>query len=148
MQTVSTSSVQTEQIAAQIGSHLRGGEVIELVSDLGGGKTTFVRGLGRGAGSEDTVSSPSFTLTNQYEAPGHTIYHLDFYRLNEPGIMRDELAEMLSDPQAVVVVEWAEIVENILPVDRLTIHIETTGESSRNITVNYPDSLSYMVEGL
>src|ERR1700679_221405 len=106
-QTTSTKPEETIGLAAAIGGRLRGGEVIELASDLGGGKTTFVRGLAQGAGSGDTVSSPSFTLTNQYEAGDLTIYHFDFYRLLEAGIVRDELAEVLADPQAVVVVEWA-----------------------------------------
>lgn len=127
---------------------MRGGEVIELVSDLGGGKTTFVRGLAHGMGSADTISSPSFTLSNQYNAAAHTIYHLDFYRLSEPGIMRDELAEMLTDPTGVVIVEWPEIIENVLPAERLTITIKTTGETTRSITLQYPQPLEYLVKDL
>jgi tRNA threonylcarbamoyladenosine biosynthesis protein TsaE len=134
----------TVRLAAAMGRRLRGGEVIELVSDLGGGKTTFVRGLAEGAGSQDTVSSPSFTLTNQYEAGELTIYHFDFYRLHEAGIVRDELAEVLADPRAVVVVEWAEITEDTLPVDRLTVTILPTGEAEREFTFQYPDSIEYL----
>lgn len=119
---------------------------MELVSDLGGGKTTFVRGLARGMGSGDKVSSPSFTLSNEYKADKLTMYHFDFYRLNEPGIMRDELAEAVADPQAVTVVEWADIVEDVLPVGKLTIRIKTTGESERELTFEYPENLKYLVE--
>jgi tRNA threonylcarbamoyladenosine biosynthesis protein TsaE len=124
---------------------LRGGEVIELVSDLGGGKTTFVRGLARGMGSRDTVTSPSFTLSNHYSSDRLTLYHFDFYRLGEPGIMRDELAELLHDSKSVVVVEWADIVEDVLPADRLTIRINATGDESREFECEYPETLRYLV---
>ncbi len=124
---------------------MHGGEVIELVSDLGGGKTTFVRGLARGMGSRDAVRSPSFTLSNQYRSDKLTIYHFDFYRLFEPGIMRDELAEVLADPKAVVVVEWGKIVENVLPAKRLTISLRATGNQNRELIFTYPKSLDYLI---
>ena len=131
-----------------MGSNLRGGETIELVSDLGGGKTTFVQGLAKGLGSGDHVHSSSFTLANQYRAGQLTLHHFDFHRLSESGLMRDELAEILADPSNVVVVEWAGIVEDVLPPERLTITIKATGESSRDLTFTYPKSLSYMVAGV
>jgi tRNA threonylcarbamoyladenosine biosynthesis protein TsaE len=128
-----------------MGRKVRGGEVIELISDLGGGKTAFVRGLASGMGSRDAVRSPSFTLSNQYRGGRLTLYHFDFYRLAQPGIMKDELAEVLADPQAVVAVEWADIIEDILPPERLTIHIKTTAETARKLTFEYPDTLQYLV---
>lgn len=124
---------------------MRGGEVIELVSDLGGGKTTFVRGLARGMGSTDPVRSPSFTLSHQYRADQLTLYHFDFYRLFEPGIMRDELAEVLTDPKAVVVVEWGKIVEDVLPTERLTVSLRVTGDESRELTFSCPADLAYLM---
>src|SRR5262249_33137193 len=130
-QTVSTNLQATSELAGAIGRKLRGGEVIELVGDLGSGKTAFVRGLARGMGSKDAVRSPSFTLSNQYSTGQLTLHHFDFYRLQEPGIMRDELAEIVNDPQAVVTVEWGDIVEDVLPDDRLTVTITATGENER-----------------
>ncbi|HEY5442299.1 MAG TPA: tRNA (adenosine(37)-N6)-threonylcarbamoyltransferase complex ATPase subunit type 1 TsaE [Candidatus Saccharimonadales bacterium] len=124
---------------------MRGGEVIELVSDLGAGKTAFVRGLVAGLGSLDTVHSPSFTLSNQYRAKDLTLYHFDFYRLKEAGIMRDELAEVLADPKAVVAVEWPDIIEDVLPAQRLSITIKPTGINDREFTFSYPDNLSYLL---
>ena len=129
-----------------LGRRLRGGEVIELVSDLGGGKTTFVRGLARGMGSNDKVSSPSFTLGNQYKSDGLTLYHFDFYRLGEAGIMKDELAEVVADPKAVTIVEWADIVEDVLPTDKMTIRIKASGENERTLIFEYPESLKYLLE--
>jgi tRNA threonylcarbamoyladenosine biosynthesis protein TsaE len=126
---------------------MRGGEVIELMSDLGGGKTTFVRGLATGLGSRDAVHSPSFTLTNQYQGKQLTLYHFDFYRLQEPGILRDELAEILTDPQAVVAVEWANIVDDVLPEERLSVKIDTTSETKRQFTFSYPPELAHLLKG-
>jgi tRNA threonylcarbamoyladenosine biosynthesis protein TsaE len=147
-ETESNSSERTEQLAEQLGSKLRGGEVVELVSDLGGGKTTFTRGLTRGAGSKDKVGSPTFTLSREYDAPKFTIAHFDFYRLGEAGIVGDELAEVVGDPQYIVVVEWGEIVHDVLPSDRLTVRITLAGEEARKLTFEYPEKLSYLVEGL
>jgi tRNA threonylcarbamoyladenosine biosynthesis protein TsaE len=145
-QTDSFSLKDTWRIAGRIGQRLRGGEVIELVSDLGGGKTAFVHGLVKGAGSTDRVSSPSFTLRNEYRAGKLTVYHFDFYRLDEAGIMRDELAETLAEPQAVSVIEWADIVEDVLPAQRLTVRLTATGEESRQFDFRYPASLHYLLE--
>jgi tRNA threonylcarbamoyladenosine biosynthesis protein TsaE len=144
-QTVSTSSGKTLELAELIGSKLRGGETIELVSDLGGGKTTFVRGLAQGLGSHDNVSSPSFTLRNEYRAGELTLYHFDFYRLHEPGIIRDELAELLDGTNAIVAVEWASIIEDVLPNERLTITLRIAGENSRELLLEYPESLHYLI---
>jgi tRNA threonylcarbamoyladenosine biosynthesis protein TsaE len=142
------SAKETLAVATNIGSRLHGGEVIELISDLGGGKTTFTKGLAEGAGSKDKVHSPSFTIENEYRAAHLTIHHLDFYRLDDPGIMKDELLEILEDESAVVIIEWADIVEDLLPENRLIIKVQTKGESSRQFDFNYPESLSYLLEGL
>lgn len=147
-QTESTSSARTEQLAERLGSNLRGGEVIELVSDLGGGKTTFVRGLARGAGSRDRVASPTFTISREYEAPAFTIAHYDFYRLEQAGIVAAELAEVAGDSRYVVVVEWGEVVHDVLPKDRLTVRLQLTGETGRSLTFECPGMLAYLLEGV
>lgn len=146
-QDFSTSSAEeTMELAARIGHRLRGGEVLELVSDLGGGKTTFVRGLARGLGSKDAVRSPSFTLGNEYRSEDLVLHHFDFYRLGEPGIMRQELAEVLADPKAAVVVEWGDIVEQALPDERLTVTIRATGTDGRQISLSCPKRLEYLIK--
>jgi tRNA threonylcarbamoyladenosine biosynthesis protein TsaE len=143
---ISTNSDKTLQVAERIGRRLEGGEVIELVGDLGSGKTFFVRGLARGTGSRDEVRSPSFTLSNHYRSKSLNLYHFDFYRLSEPGIMRDELAEAQSDSKGVVALEWSNIVEDVLPKERLTITLKATGLDSREITIAYPKQLEYLVK--
>jgi tRNA threonylcarbamoyladenosine biosynthesis protein TsaE len=140
----STSLENTLQIASEIGSKLKGGEVIELVSDLGGGKTAFVKGLVAGMGSSDSVSSPSFTLTNEYAAEGFRLLHYDLYRLREAGVMRHELTEVCGDPKKVVVIEWADIVADVLPDEHVRVHITSTGETRRTFTCTFPQSLAYL----
>jgi tRNA threonylcarbamoyladenosine biosynthesis protein TsaE len=144
----STSSEFTERLAEKIGENLKGGEVIELVSDLGGGKTTFTRGLVRGLGSEDKVASPTFTISKMYDAGELEVHHFDFYRLPDAGIMADELAEIVGDPKAIVVVEWADAVQHVLPDKRLRIVITQTPEGDRELMFTYPDSLQYLIEDL
>ena len=141
LQMHSKDSEHTEAIGEKIGRQLRGGEVIELMSDLGGGKTTFVRGLARGMGSTDTVASPTFMICKQYRAGKLTLYHYDFYRLIEPGIMEHELHEGLADPHAVIVVEWADIIADILPKQRITITIRNVSEHERQLAIKAPKSI-------
>ncbi|HEY1835303.1 MAG TPA: tRNA (adenosine(37)-N6)-threonylcarbamoyltransferase complex ATPase subunit type 1 TsaE [Candidatus Saccharimonadales bacterium] len=145
-QTDSASLEATEALAEKIGKRLKGGEVIELVSDLGGGKTAFVRGLARGLGSRDHVASPTFTISREYQAGELTLYHFDFYRLSEPGIMSAELAEILDDPKAVVAVEWSDIVQHVLPEKRLSVKFALNGETSRQLDFTYPPELAYLIQ--
>ena len=147
-QTNSTSSEVTEQLAEKIGRSLKGGEILELISDLGGGKTTFVRGLARGMGSTDRVASPTFTISRVYEAGDRELHHFDFYRLGEAGLITEELAEVLNDQQIVTVVEWANIVQDVLPSKRLTITIEKTPTDGRVLTFRAPESLNYLIRAV
>lgn len=133
------------------GQKCRGGEVFLLASDLGGGKTTFTKGLARGLGSEDVVSSPTFTVNRVYDCrDGMKLYHFDFYRLNEGGMVAHELAEYLGDDKAVIVIEWGDVVSDSLPEKRVTIQIERTkeGEDVRLIKAAIPNELRYLTEGL
>ena len=139
----------TEAVAEKIGKHLRGGEVIELASDLGGGKTTFVRGLARGFGSMDRVSSPTFTISKVYKSGERELHHVDFYRLPEAGLISHELSEVIGDPHCSVVVEWGEVVQNVLPKEKLAITIsKTDSENGRSLSLAYCPSLSYLLEGV
>ena len=118
---VSNSPEMTEEIANNIGRELKGGEVIELVSELGGGKTTFTHGLVRAIKSQDKVASPTFTISKIYNGEKIDIHHFDFYRLNDPGLIVHELADVLQNKTNVVVIEWPGLVENELPNNRLLV---------------------------
>jgi tRNA threonylcarbamoyladenosine biosynthesis protein TsaE len=129
-----------------LGSRLKGGEIIELRSDLGGGKTTFVQGLAKGAGSQDRVSSPTFTLSRIYKTKNFDIHHFDFYRLNDPGILAEQLAEVLAEPN-VVVVEWADIVNDVLPDNKISIEFKPAVQNpeERRVIIHYPQELSDII---
>ncbi|HUD81347.1 MAG TPA: tRNA (adenosine(37)-N6)-threonylcarbamoyltransferase complex ATPase subunit type 1 TsaE [Patescibacteria group bacterium] len=144
----SSSQKDTEQIAYFVSHNLKGGEVFELVGDLGSGKTAFVRGLAKGLGSNDIVASPSFTLSRKYDSNSLTIYHFDFYRLNQPGVVAHELADTLDNPNNVTLVEWADIVRGVLPKKRLTIKFRHVGENERELEFKYPSDLDYLMKGL
>ncbi len=126
----------TQALAAIIGAAVKGGDVIELTSDLGGGKTTFVKGLAKGMGVTDVVQSPTFMLSQLHKAArGLELHHFDFYRLSEAGIMSAELAESLHQPNAVVAIEWGEIVHDVLPAARTTIRLSVPTEETRVISI-------------
>lgn len=138
-------SDETKQLGEAIGKLLRGGETFEFLSDLGGGKTTFVSGLAQGFGSPDPVASPSFTISYVYtRLDGKELHHFDFYRLTEPGIVANELAEVEGDPNVVVAVEWGEIVHDVLPEDRVIITITAPSETERKLIVKFPKKFEYL----
>lgn len=121
---------------AKLGALLRGGEVIELVGDVGAGKTTLTKGIAAGMGIDEDIQSPSFTISRVYDTPGGVnLAHYDFYRLQDAGIMADELHETIHDASTVTIIEWAEIVEDVLPSDRLDIRISSPSETTRSVTI-------------
>jgi len=137
------SEAETQELAQKLGAILRGGEIIELRGDVGAGKTTFVKGLARGLKIDDDVQSPSFTISRVYDARDNLrLAHYDFYRLVDAGIMKDELSEMMQDPETITIIEWADIVEGVLPENRLTIHFESPTETSRTLTLQGDQKLS------
>lgn len=132
-----------QRFGERLGEQFFGGEVVELVGDVGAGKTTLVRGIAKGMGVDETVQSPSFTISRVYDAAkNRRLVHYDFYRLSDPGIMAGELAEAMSEPENVVIIEWADTVGHILPTDRLTIHINTVTEAARHIHLHAEGDVS------
>lgn len=126
-----------------LGERLKGGEVIELVGDVGAGKTTLTKGIGLGLMVTDDVQSPSFTISRVYEArDGLELHHYDFYRLADAGIMQHELAESITDPRAVTIVEWADTVQDVLPEGhiRVTLRYTPNGEG-REVELTGPGYL-------
>lgn len=132
----------------RVGALLRGGECLELIGDVGAGKTTFTKGLGKGLEVHDDVQSPSFTISRIYEArDGLTLQHYDFYRLSEPGVMSYELAESLAEPQAVTVIEWAETVGDVLPREHIRIEFRYHPDNEgRSCHMYLPPAQDYLKE--
>lgn len=148
----SSSSDDTLNLGERLGSLCRGGEVIVLSSDLGGGKTTLTKGLAKGLGSQENVGSPTFTVARVYTCrDGLTMHHFDFYRLgNNAGVVAYELAEVLKDPQAIVVIEWGNVINEVLPPQRLLIefHRVASGEDNRMLNINFPEELAYFKDAV
>lgn len=131
-----TSEKAMLEFGRKLGSLLSGGEVIELIGDVGAGKTTLVKGIAEGLLIDETVQSPSFTISRVYDCrDGLTLAHYDFYRLNDAGIMRQELSERLLDSRSIEIVEWGESVGDILPTGRISIRINFVDESSRVLNI-------------
>ncbi|MBR5939520.1 tRNA (adenosine(37)-N6)-threonylcarbamoyltransferase complex ATPase subunit type 1 TsaE [Candidatus Saccharibacteria bacterium] len=108
--------------------------VIELIGDVGAGKTTFVRGLAKGLGITEPITSPSFTISKTYALPaGGNLIHYDFYRLSDPGLMLDDLEENLKNPKNIVIVEWAESISDVLPKNKTVIKIKYTDNGTREV---------------
>ena len=139
-----------KDLGRKLGERLRGGEVIELVGDVGAGKTTLVKGIGEGLRVDDDVQSPSFTISRVYDARDDLrLHHYDFYRLNDAGVMSFELAESIADPTAVTAVEWADTVQDVLPKNHVRINIAYTPDGEgRELTIMAPEELNYLKEVL
>ena len=132
-----TSDAAMHSFGVRLAHVLSGGVTIQLVGDVGAGKTTLTKGIAAGLGVTEAVQSPSFTISRVYDLPdGRTLAHYDFYRLSDPGILANELAETASDPQTITVIEWADIVAGVLPADTLTITIVSPTETERDVVLS------------
>ncbi len=139
MQTYLTNNEQeTEELGARFAADLPGGTVVAMYGDLGAGKTAFVRGMARGMGLSCRVSSPTFTIVNEYLGPRELI-HFDMYRLSGA----DELFEIgwedYLNRGAVCAVEWSEKVEDAFYGDEIRVTIEKLGDTQRKITIEGAD---------
>jgi tRNA threonylcarbamoyladenosine biosynthesis protein TsaE len=136
---ISHSPEETQSLGVRFGNSLRGGEIVLLSGQLGAGKTLFVKGIADALGvAEDEVTSPSFTLVNQYQGRV-TLYHIDLYRLNEGAQAAHavDLDELLTEESAVIVIEWAERMGAYpLPEPVWRIEITGDGDEPRTISIN------------
>lgn len=126
------SPAATEELAAELGARARAGLVIALEGDLGSGKTTFVRGLARGLGSDDPVSSPTYTLMHEYlgRLP---LYHFDAWMESREKAYLQEGGSVFLCGDGVAVVEWADRVADELPSPRLAIELAHVGPEQREL---------------
>ncbi len=133
---------QTVELASAVGQKLKGGEIIELVGDVGAGKTTFVKGLAKGLDSSDRVSSPTYVIEQIYKGRVN-LHHFDFYRLNESGIIKHTLQEALKRDSAAVI-EWANTLRGVLPTNRLIVNFAITSEKERDLTFSWNKEMNYL----
>ena len=128
------SAEETRRLGERLAGVLRPGDTVLLTGDLGAGKSELARGVARGLGVTETVTSPSFTILNVYESGRVPFYHFDWYRLES----EDELYELGMDEylggDGIALVEWPERCRDAVPSDCLKLKLTVTGENSREIT--------------
>lgn len=138
---VSTSVEMTEALGEAMGRVAIPGEILTLDGDLGAGKTAFTRGFARGMGLRSRVTSPTFTIVNEYNDTEGVprLFHFDTYRLGNSDDFYDAGLDEYFSRDGVCVIEWGQVIEDALPEDRLRLLIEGNGDS-REITITIPDA--------
>lgn len=119
---------ETEYIGKRMANLLTAGDLVSLTGDLGAGKTLFVQGVAKGLGIEDRVTSPTFTLIQEYEGGRLPLYHMDVYRITSPMEMEDLGYEEYFYGQGATFVEWGNLIAKLLPEEFLKIHIRNIKE--------------------
>lgn len=135
----STSSQMTFEFAKKIGEKLKSGDVLCLDGDLGVGKTVFTKGVAAGLGIKDDVSSPTFTLIQEYYGGRLPLYHFDVYRIDGPWDMDDLGYDEYFYGEGVCLVEWGSMIKELFPENTIYVHIEKDLEKGfdyRKITVS------------
>ncbi len=160
---ITSSFEETKSLGEKIIKNLKERKIIALYGDLGSGKTTFVQGLAKGLGIKRRIISPTFIIVRRYKIknrdvilaseaspeskndPGQArmtdgslsiFYHIDLYRLENKGQIEGlGIKELMSDPQNIIVIEWAEKMRNLLPEKRIDIYFEYSSENERKITI-------------
>ena len=140
-QFITNSPMETEAVGAALGAVLQPGTVLAFTGDLGAGKTAFTRGLARGLGAADRVTSPTYTIVNEYLSGRLPLFHFDMYRLESAEDLWDIGWEDYLERGGVCAVEWSENVEDALE-NAIYVTIEKTGEDSRRITVEGGECLA------
>ena len=134
MEFITNSPQETEALGQKLGQTLPAGTVIAYRGDLGAGKTAFTRGLARGLGITDPVTSPTYTIVNEYLGGRVPLFHFDMYRLHSADGLFDIGWDDYLERQGICAVEWSENVEEALE-NPLIVTICKTGEESRKITL-------------
>ena len=141
MELITHSPAQTEALGAALAAKLKPGAVLAFTGDLGAGKTAFTRGLARGLGASDRVTSPTYTIVNEYLSGRLPLFHFDMYRLSCADELWDIGWEDYLDRGGVCAVEWSEHVADAL-TGAITIRIEKAGENTRRILVEGGEDLA------
>ena len=141
MEFITHSPQQTEQVGFALGKVLTAGTVLAYEGDLGAGKTAFTRGLAKGLGATDMVTSPTYTIVNEYLSGRLPLFHFDMYRLSSADDLWDIGWDDYLDRGGVCAVEWSENVREAMD-GAIRIHIEKTGEESRRITIEGGETIA------
>jgi len=133
---ISASAAETEAAGTRLAEKIQGGDVLALVGDLGAGKTQFVKGLAKGLGSKDVVTSPTFTLLHEYQGDRLPIYHFDFYRIESLAALRAIGLDELIFGGGVTVIEWADRFAEAIPSPARWIKFEIVSGDQRRIDLS------------
>ena len=136
MEFLTHSPDETQRVGAALAKTLRGGEVIAFLGDLGAGKTAFTRGLAEGLGVTDAVTSPTYTIVNEYLTGRLPLFHFDMYRLSSAEELFDIGWEDYLARGAVCVVEWSEKVQDAFFGDEIVVRIDKLSDTERRITID------------
>ena len=134
MEFITHSPEETEKIGEALAKSLQPGTILAYRGDLGAGKTAFTRGLARGLGCKETVTSPTYTIVNEYLGGRLPLFHFDMYRLASSDDLWDIGWEDYLDREGVCAVEWSENVQDAME-NAITVTIEKLGENTRQITI-------------
>ena len=134
MEFITNSPIETEKVGEALGIVLIPGSVLAYEGDLGAGKTAFTRGLARGLGATEQVTSPTYTIVNEYLSGRMPLFHFDMYRLASSDDLWDIGWEDYLERGGVCAVEWSENVRDAME-DAITVCIQKLGEDSRKITI-------------
>ena len=133
---------ETEKLGEKIGQAAKPGMVVALIGDLGTGKTTLTKSIARGLGVTETVTSPTFNIIREYKSGRIPLYHFDVYRIADPEEMFELGYEEYFYGDGICVVEWADIIEELLPEDAVVIRIDRgTAEEEREYTIESEEDL-------
>ena len=141
MEFITNCPEETEKVGAALGEILKPGTVLAYEGDLGAGKTAFTRGIARGLGATDMVTSPTYTIVNEYLSGRLPLFHFDMYRLASADDLWDIGWEDYLDRGGVCAVEWSENVADAME-GAICVRIEKTGDESRRITIEGGDILA------
>lgn len=135
MEKITHSAEETIEFAKEIGSRLKKGDIVAYTGGLGAGKTTFTRGLAMGLGMDDNVTSPTFSLVNEYHSMDISLYHFDMYRIMGADDLETTGFYDYSTDDSVFAIEWSENISEELPDNAVIINIERIDDNTRRITV-------------
>ena len=143
MQYITNSPAETEALGAALAAVLKPGTVLAFTGDLGAGKTAFTRGLARGLGADDRVTSPTYTIVNEYLSGRLPLFHFDMYRLGSSDELWDIGWEDYLERGGICAVEWSENVADAME-DAIFIRMEKSGRDQRTITIEGGQDLVHL----
>ena len=135
MEFITNSPAETEKIGAALGQAIPAGSIIAYRGDLGAGKTAFTRGLARGLGCGESVTSPTYTIVNEYLSGRLPLFHFDMYRIKDEDDLISTGFYDYEERGGIIITEWSENIPFAIPEDAVRVNIEKISETARRFTI-------------